>query len=73
MDTQNHDKQLIADLGGAAAVARLLGFGQFGIQRVHNWTTRGIPAHIKVKHPDLFLYTRLAPTQDVSRLEKTTA
>lgn len=70
MDTQNHDKQLIADLGGAAAVARLLGFGQFGIQRVHNWTTRGIPAHIKVKYPDLFLFPRVTPKRNVSRLAK---
>ncbi len=50
------DKQLIENLGGASAVAKLLGFdGRIGTQRVHNWITRGIPARVKLDHADLFL------------------
>jgi len=50
------DKQLIENLGGARAVAKLLGFNdRNGTQRVHNWTTRGIPAKVKLDHADIFL------------------
>lgn len=58
MDANTHpDAQLIADLGGAAKVAELLGLDKAkgGVQRVHNWIGRGIPAAVKVAHPDLFL------------------
>jgi hypothetical protein len=46
------DNALISDLGGVAELARRL---DYSIQRVQNWTTRGIPAEEKVKRPDLFL------------------
>ena len=51
------DSQLIDALGGPAAVAELLGYDKRrgGIQRVHNWRTRGIPAAAKVLRPDLFM------------------
>jgi hypothetical protein len=48
------DAELIAQLGGPAKVAELLGLGKGGVQRVHNWTTRGIPAAVKLSRPDLF-------------------
>lgn len=46
------DEQLIRNLGGPTKVARLTGLS---VQRVHNWLRRGIPAHIKVLHPELFM------------------
>lgn len=50
------DCQLIDRLGGSAKVAVLLGFNRYGgTQRVDNWKRRGIPSHIKVKHPDIFM------------------
>lgn len=50
------DKALIIKLGGPRAVSDLLGFEpDGGVQRVQNWMTRGIPASIKIAHPDLFL------------------
>lgn len=60
MDTTiKKDAERIAELGGPAAVARLLGFDPAcGTQRVHNWTTRGIPVRIKYQHPELFPQTR---------------
>lgn len=50
------DAQLIKELGGPASLAELLGYDkEGGIQRVHNWITRGIPHRVKVERPDLFL------------------
>lgn len=51
------DSQLIDDLGGPAQLAERLGYSAKagGIQRVHNWRRRGIPAAVKLQHPDLFL------------------
>jgi hypothetical protein len=51
------DAQIIARLGGPAKVAELLGYDKSdgGIQRVCNWLKRGIPARVKVEHPDLFM------------------
>lgn len=50
------DARLIESLGGASKLADLLGFEkQKGLQRVHNWATRGIPSHVKLKWPELFL------------------
>lgn len=56
-DTTLHpDWQIIERLGGASEVARLLGYpDKGGVQRVHNWKTRGIPAEVKIQRPDLFL------------------
>lgn len=52
-------------MGGPARVAELLGLQKHGTQRVHNWTSRGIPAAVKLMRPDLFLIpdpTRAAKT-----------
>lgn len=61
--TPHPDARLIADLGGATKVAEMLGYdtAQGGVQRVHNWTTRGIPAAVKVERPDLFLRDQAEP------------
>lgn len=56
MSKINADAELISALGGPAKVAELLGIEKRGgIQRVHNWMARGIPAAIKVSRPDLFI------------------
>ena len=57
MDSQiKKDAELIESLGGPTKVAQLLGYEMpFGVQRVSNWRTRGIPAKVKVDRPDLFL------------------
>ena len=47
-----NDKELIEKLGGPAKLAHKLGFT---VQRVQNWTVRGIPAQVKLDHPELFL------------------
>lgn len=50
------DRELIEHLGGPAKVAELLNYDKHGgVQRVHNWMTRGIPARVKLNHPDIFL------------------
>lgn len=50
------DRKLIEELGGPTRVAELLGYEKYGgCQRVHNWLTRGIPAKVKLEHPELFL------------------
>lgn len=55
------DSQLIDDLGGPAKVAELLGYEKHGgTQRVNNWKSRGIPAKVKLDHPDVFLRRELA-------------
>lgn len=46
------DRKLIEKLGGTSKVAKMI---QSSPQRVHNWKIRGIPASIKLKHPDIFL------------------
>ena len=50
------DKEIIDSLGGPAEVVRLLGLsGKPGqVQRVHNWKSRGIPARVRLDHPDVF-------------------
>lgn len=62
MSAMHKDSHLIDALGGPAKVAELLGFDKAdgGIQRVHNWRTRGIPAKVKVDHPEIFLRHALA-------------
>lgn len=56
---KHQDATLIEALGGATKVAELLDLrGESksgGVQRVHNWITRGIPARVKLEHPELFL------------------
>jgi len=50
------DKELIQSLGGPTQLARRLGLNQLGsVQRVQNWTVRGIPAEVKLAYPDIFL------------------
>jgi hypothetical protein len=51
----DHDKALIDSLGGPAKLAEKLGYDKGGVQRVQNWTTRGIPPAVKLERPDLFL------------------
>lgn len=56
------DAQRIEALGGPAAVARRLDFdAKNGTQRVQNWLTRGIPAAVKLLHPELFLVEQPRP------------
>lgn len=45
------DSELIKSLGGASALADRLGYT---VQRVYNWTTRGIPPYVKLDNPDIF-------------------
>lgn len=43
----------------------MLGFDKDGgVQRVHNWLTRGIPPAIKVSRPDLFMPELAATTAE---------
>lgn len=54
--TLEADKALIQAFGGPTQLAMLLGFTKpGGVQRVQNWTVRGIPPAIKVKRPEIFL------------------
>ena len=45
------DKDLIESLGGATKLAARLGCS---VQRVQNWKDRGIPAQVRLDHPDVF-------------------
>lgn len=52
----SEDSNLIEALGGPAKVAEMLGYEKHGgVQRVQNWTVRGIPARVKLDHPEIFL------------------
>ena len=54
-------------LGGMAfTFLAALGYGVGGVQRVHNWKTRGIPPRVKLERPDLFLKAHVASTTDGS-------
>lgn len=46
------DKQIIQKLGGVKTVSKVLGYEY---NTVYNWTTRGISAFAKVKHPQHFM------------------
>lgn len=49
------DSALIEQLGGAATLARGLGFSMpTGVQRVQNWKYRGIPELVRLKRADVF-------------------
>lgn len=51
-----NDQELIESLGGPSAVAKRLKFTMpGGAQRVQNWLSRGIPAQVKLDHPEIFL------------------
>ena len=50
------DSEIIQSLGGATAVAKLLGLKTpDGARRVHNWIKRGIPAQIKLDNLSIFV------------------
>lgn len=51
------DKEIIEGLGGPARVAEMLKYDKArgGVQRVNNWMSRGIPASVKLEHPEIFL------------------
>lgn len=57
MEPKPHpDWQLISELGGPIKVAAKLGWNKAGsVQRVQNWKHRGIPAAVKLEHPEMFL------------------
>ena len=56
MKTHHPDKILIDRLGGPAEVARILGYDttKHGVQKVWNWTRRGIPWRVKAQNQKLF-------------------
>lgn len=56
-----NDSELIDRLGGPSALAEKLGMDNRGRARVCNWRKRGIPARVKLAHPDLFLVEPAAP------------
>lgn len=65
------DRALIADLGGPTQLAEKLGYEKLGgVQRVQNWTVRGIPAAVKVKRPDLFMVGFFSPKTDAQPAEQ---
>lgn len=55
MKTPHPDKAIIDAHGGAAELARELGFDTSagGVQRVYNWMWRGIPDAIRWKYRDV--------------------
>lgn len=55
MKKPHPDKAIIDAHGGAAELARKLGFDPAagGVQRVYNWTLRGIPDAIRWQHQDV--------------------
>lgn len=56
------DSELIDILGGPTRLAERLGYQKAGgVQRVQNWKSRGIPARVKLDHPDLFLIRKDQP------------
>ena len=62
-----NDAELIKQLGGPTRLPKRLGYGIGGAQGVGNWLKRGIPAQVKVDHPDLFMARR--PVADVLRMQ----
>lgn len=56
MTNIERDRELIAKLGGCTKVSEMLGYPKAGgPQRVQNWLGRGIPSHVRVKYPRLFM------------------
>lgn len=49
----HQDAELISHVGGATKMAARLGYDlkKGGVQRVHNWTLRGIPAEVERDNP----------------------
>lgn len=49
-------EMIFARHGGALALAKKMGLPEKWLpQRLHYWKTRGIPAALKLAHPDLLL------------------
>lgn len=65
MNTPHPDKAVIDALGGPAEVARRLNLDpKNGVQRVHNWTTRGIPPAVRLENLNIFgPSSRIAPAE----------
>lgn len=56
MNKIQNDADLIKRLGGPSKVAEILSIDKRGgAQRVQNWMVRGIPSHVKVNYPHLFM------------------
>ncbi len=56
MNKIQNDADLIKRLGGPSKVAEILSIDKRGgAQRVQNWMVRGIPSHIKVNYPHIFM------------------
>lgn len=54
------DKNVIQSLGGPAKLAELLGYDKHGgVQRVQNWTVRGIPAKVRLDNSHIFTKSRV--------------
>lgn len=56
IDARHPDADVIESLGGPTKVAELLGLlsKPGAVQRVWNWTRRGIPPSVRLEHQDLF-------------------
>lgn len=68
MTKKHADAILIKSLGGPAEVARKLDLdpANGGVQRVQNWTVRGIPAAVRLSRLDLFGKTSSEPSKEVA-------
>lgn len=65
MSKKHPDNALILALGGPAKVAKKLNLPRLGgVQRVQNWTTRGIPAAVRLEHMSLFAKAERAAEAD---------
>lgn len=75
MNAPHPDKKVIADLGGPAEVARALGLDPTngGVQRVHNWMTRGIPSAVRLNHLEYFGQTAAQPAEQGANASKSEA
>lgn len=76
MNTKTTDADLIKMLGGPSKVAKILSFEKAGgAQRVQNWIGRGIPSHIKVQYPNIFMpelaVAQAASTQQADQAAET--
>lgn len=69
MMRKHPDAKIILDNGGPSEVAKLLGYDpkDGGAQRVQNWIYRGVPAEVKLEHPELFLNKKLVPVSEASK------
>lgn len=61
MMNKHPDAKIILNNGGPSEVAKKLGYDlkEGGAQRVQNWMYRGVPAEVKLTHPELFLNKKL--------------